>query len=59
MFHGHASMGDGPSVTGIFFFIWFCASLVIAYGAMKIAAGKREAREKANKSLKNRLTKGQ
>ena len=56
MFHGHHDFNGGPSFeTGAFFAITALVSLFAAYYTMKFMVFRREAREKANKSLKNRL----
>jgi hypothetical protein len=57
MFHGHHDIGGPNFETGAFFFITALVSVFAAYYTMKFMVFRREAREKANKSLKNRLEK--
>ena len=54
MLHGH-QIGDGNPAGGVFWFLYLVFSLVVAYGAMRIAAVRRENVERANKALKKRL----
>jgi hypothetical protein len=51
----HGPTEGGITVAGIGWFLYACFSLVVAYCAMRIAAERRELKEKAaRKSLKGR-----